>query len=203
MNTGHLPLNDRKALTCSSSRYPDILYLNFVWSEEDQARFARDAQRGRYLKCNALINPPPDGLPLFAIQYIGYSSYPTYFTPVESLVVFANEQSYYLATTEELKHTLGLWNKPYKASGPDPEARLNQPTGLWQAPSTRSKSVSATLSKLDPFKVDSPVLLYAAITGRCRAMGEVAPTFTAGELRGILPHPEAPEAGLPLGSTSD
>jgi hypothetical protein len=176
--------------------------MNLVWSQEDKALFTRDTQRGRYLKCNALISPPPDGLPLFAIQYIGYSSCPTYSTPGESLVIFANEESYYLATTEDLKRTLGIWNKPYKASGPDPKVRLNQPTGLWQAPPSRSNSVSAALSKLDAFKIKSPALLYAAITGRCRAMGKVAPTFTAGELRGILPHPKAPEAGLPLGSDS-
>jgi hypothetical protein len=138
-------------------------------------------------------------MPLYAIQYIGYSSCPTYTTPQESLVVFANDESYYLATTTQLKHTLGLWDKTYKASGPDPESRLNQPAGMWQKQA--SNDGRRTLQKLEIYRLQSPLLLYTEITRRCMPMGEVAPTFTAGELRGILPRPEDPETGTSLGSS--
>jgi hypothetical protein len=114
------------------------------------------------------------------------------------MVVLACDETYYLATTSQLEHTLGAWNKPWKASGPEPEARLNQPPGLWH--NAKSQATTAVLSKLDSYKVQSPELLYKEITRRCSPLGEIRPTLTAGELRAILPRPAAPEAGSPLGS---
>jgi hypothetical protein len=185
-----------------SSRYPDIVYLNFVWTESDRARFAQDTQRARYLKCNALINPLPEGTPLYAVQYISYSSCPTYTTTRNSFVIFATTvpaPTYYLCTTKQLEVILKPWNKRWPAEGPEPEARLNQPPQMWKK--NQTGAVPPELRQLDPYKVASAQMIYNEITRRCiPLLGEIPPTFTARELRDIIPRPQSPEDGVRLGS---
>lgn len=186
-----------------SSRYPDILYVHFIWTETDRERFAADTPRARYLKCNAIINPLPEDTPLYAVQYIGYSSCPTYTTTENSLVIFATKvptPTYYLCTTEQLEVILKLWNKRWPAEGPEPEARLNQPPQMWKR---LAGAVPEELRKLDDFKISSAQTLYQEVIGRCvPVVGDMKPTFTARELRDIIPRPQHPEGGVRLGVTS-
>jgi len=185
-----------------SSRYPDMLYTHFLWTNADRECFATDTQRARYLKCNALINPLPEDTPLYAVQYIGYSSCPTYTTTINSLVIFATKvitPTYYLCTTEQLEGILKPWNKRWPAEGPEPKARLNQPPQMWKR---QAGPIPPELLQLNPFKVASAQVLYQEVVRRCvPIVGEMAPTFTARELREIVPRPRQPEDGIMLGAT--
>lgn len=186
-----------------SSRYPDILYVHFIWTDSDRARFNRDSQRARYLKCNALISPLPAATPVYAIQYIGYSSCPTYTTAKDSLVVFATKSpspTYYLCATTQLELILKRWNKRWPASGPEPEARLNQPPEMWKRQS--GGQIPTELHQLDPLKIGSPQALYFEITRRCAPLtGDIRATFTARDMGDIIPRPGRPEDGVMLGHT--
>lgn len=175
--------------------------MRYAWSAADGVRFAGDPQRARYLKTNAIMVPPPAETPLYAIQYVGYSSCPTYTTPANSLIVFASDSAYFLGTTEEFETTIGRWDKAHHAHGPEPEARLNQPACLWNP---LVANANTELAKLQAFKLTTPEALYDKIIRLCDPLtGSVQATFTARELRDIVPNAPAPESGTALGEADE
>ncbi|SMR62501.1 unnamed protein product [Zymoseptoria tritici ST99CH_1E4] len=45
---------------------------------------------------------------------------------IESLVLLANDSTYHIAGTTDVRSIVGIWSKSYALSGPEPEYRLNQ-----------------------------------------------------------------------------
>jgi hypothetical protein len=120
-------INDDSAL------YPAIIYMPLVWDEDMRHGFAQESHRGRYLKCSAAINPPAADTPLYGIQHISHLRAMIFDTPIPSLVILSAGDDLFMISTDELKGTVGVWDKYHKAKGPDPEQRLNSPSSLWKA----------------------------------------------------------------------
>ncbi|KAK1071483.1 hypothetical protein LTR74_003361 [Friedmanniomyces endolithicus] len=187
-----------------SSQYPTLVYMDFTWGDGEYAEFIREPQRSRFLRCNALINPPPDPTPLYAVQVIAHWQSMAFVTPTPSLVLYATPSLYYLATTSELRHpdTIGAWSRAHKPRGPEPEARLNTALCLWDD-ATRSESSDAQQRRAAMRDMEHTSLeaLYDEIVRKCTP--PFPPSFEASELRQLIPRPSAPEPGTPLGSSND
>ncbi|KAK3075574.1 hypothetical protein LTR53_001012 [Teratosphaeriaceae sp. CCFEE 6253] len=183
------------------ARYPSIIYMNFTWTEAEQARFATESQRGRYLKCNAIINRPADYVPLFALQLIDHARAVAYFTPTPSLVIYQTSESYYLASTTELlrPQVVGRWSKSWAPQGPEPQARLNTAPFLWQASSNDAISRRTAMRDLEH---DTLEALYAEISHLCsfETSSSLESTFTAAQMvHEIVPRPTHPTVGVAVG----
>jgi len=46
--------------------------MHYEWSVKSRACFNTNSHRARYLKSDALMNPPSDPTPLYAIQVVYY-----------------------------------------------------------------------------------------------------------------------------------
>lgn len=173
--------------------------MDYVWNEAAYRDFVREPHRGRYLKCNALINPPPDLTPLFAVQFVDTMRGVAYTTPVPSLILYATDVAYYLAGTDELEQTVGRWSRRWRPSGADPEARLNTAPFLWNATTAEAQQQKTTMER---FKQTTIEALYDELVRRCVAEVDGIPaTFEASELIHVVPRPSRPEPGIALGRT--
>ncbi|GAB7356374.1 hypothetical protein MBLNU459_g7157t1 [Dothideomycetes sp. NU459] len=186
--------------------YPNMLYMDYVWSDEAHAAFQATPSRNRYLICDATMNPPPADTPLYAVQYVVHKIHPVYVTPRDSLVVFATDSCFYLAKTSQLDDpaVLGHWRSRRPPAGRDPDQRLATCPYLWEtAGVTAGPGVASdwTVERaaMQPFSLDSLVELYEAFVKCCR-LDHMAPTFDARQLGLVLPRPLDPERGLPLGT---
>ena len=172
--------------------------MRFAWSDRDRSRWSSESHRGRYLHCNALMNPPAQTTPLYTCQYVGYAICPIYATPVESLAIFAVASTYYVTTTFQLEESIGRWDKPYPPSGPDPQLRYNQPRYLWQQPKG-SKEI-ARLQAMSAFGCPTLVQLFDHVVRKCNPMDGIPATLSARDLRNVVPRPANPGRGLSLGT---
>ena len=104
---------------------------------------------------------------------------------------------------------VGRWSD--KAYTPEhAEWRLNTTPFLWAESSEgaksepqkrKSKKVEETSirAKLQPLAVPNMTALYSETVRECRS-GTLPPTFTARDLREIIPHAVSPDRGYPLGT---
>lgn len=175
--------------------------MNFSWNDEKMvAAFFRESQRGRYLKCNAIINPPAGSTPLYSIQFASFNYSLTFVTGKESLVLYATEDAYYLATTNQLDQTIGRRTQESRSvSGPDPVLRLANPHYIWSEPVTENDAEK--LHAFHQFRHTELESVYNEITRSCVGyIGNIKSTITAAELRDLVPRPFAPSRGITLGT---
>lgn len=184
----------------SRADFPSIVFKRFVWDERTHSGFSHESQRGRYLHCSGLINPPPEVTPLYAIQVAARPDEPLYITSKESLVILETGNAMYLATTNELESVVGRWlensegSTSEPTSGPDPGMRLNAIPCLWD------EEVDLVYEAMQSFRVDSLETVYEKILAKCRDDG-LTPSFSASELAQLVPRPTNPEPGEPFGTT--
>jgi hypothetical protein len=176
--------------------------MNYKWSEPARANFFNSSHRSRYLACDALINPPSDNIPLYAIQYAKHAQYALYATLDETLIVLATPTTFYLVTSSEMEQIIGHRRKGgRKLMGPDPGSRLDTAPYLWQqsALNNANQAQHKTYNKMQDYRHKNIKELHNGIIQKCRSevMGS---TLTAKELRQIIPRPSLPEAGIPLGT---
>ncbi len=157
--------------------------------------FFDTSHRSRYLLCDGLVNPPPSDTLLYAIQYAPGKTYPVYSMPTGSLVVLASASAFYLARSSTLEKVIGLWSKKRKATGADPELRLNTTPYIWDDPTSKK---TASLSQ---FRVPDMSALYDQIVDQCSPHSGpgLAPTFTVDGFWQTIPRPLSPESGIALG----
>lgn len=169
--------------------------MNYVWSNESRQAFLDESHRGRYLKSDIMINPPQSRVPLYAIQYVASNNQAIYKTQIDSLVLLAATESFFLVKTSDLERIGGDWPSKGKkpARGPEPEKRLDTAGYVWDRHKDTVKA-----DAMIPHRVRAVEDLYHRIVNRCNPT-DLPSTFDAGELRTLIPRPEAPEAGLPLG----
>ncbi|GAB7349834.1 hypothetical protein MBLNU459_g0540t1 [Dothideomycetes sp. NU459] len=189
--------------------YPTILYMDYVWSEDSYAAFLDTPHRNRYLICDAIMNPPPEDTPLYAVQYVSYKTCPVYVTAQDSLVLFTTDSCFYLAKTSELDSpaVLGRWRSRRAPSGPDPTLRLATCPYLWDGSETAveeevehsPRAWAEEKAAMEPYRISSLEQLYYRFVRLCRA-GGIASTFDARHLRSVIPRPRSPEPGVALGT---
>lgn len=172
--------------------------MNYVWSEESTSNFLAESQRGRYLKCDFMINPPRDMTPLYAIQYVSHRNQALYATPIDSLILAATKSSFYLTKCSTLEKVSGRWpSNKRKPRGPDPEHRLNTAPYLWSGEDDEEKAAA-----LQTDRKMSLEEVYNSVVTQCTPT-DLSSSFSAIQLRGLIPRPPAPETGLPLGSPDE
>ena len=171
------------------SQYPTLLYMDFNWNEHTHAKFISEPQRGRYLKCSAISNPPGDETPLYAIQY-AVQRCPVFDTPQASLIIFATESGYYLLSTTAAAATLGYDKK-------DP-SKLGSANWLWDRASLdkgrdrdQRKERDTAMS---PYKLADLEEVYLAIVQQCSEVGNLDATLTPRLLRDLIPRPDPDQA---------
>lgn len=168
--------------------------MDYEWSESSRAAFYGESHRARYLRSSALCSLPPPDTPLYAVQYVIQRT-PVYLTTLPSLVLFAAENHYYLATTTELGEILGLDRKEPR--------KLNSANWLWDRSSLdkgKDKDKDNRKHKdarMSAFKHDSLELAHVAIT-QYRRSG-LSETFTAGDLYLRIPRPGSNAAAVGRG----
>lgn len=173
------------------------MYMNYVWDAASRSTFLASSHRSRYLNSDGLISIPPNTTPLYAIQFASASNYPLYATETDSLVILATESAPFLLSCTEAVEAMGRWPSKKATSFPDAGSRLAGARELWK------DEKGAVAKILEEFKMVDMESLYEAVVARCRP-GELSATFDAEEFRSsILPRPSAPEAGIPLGPSSD
>lgn len=181
--------------------------MKYTWSKESQASFHHDSHRGRYLKCDFLVNPPPAPTPLYAIQYLVYKNQPIYTTPTKSLVLFSTDHCFYVVADSTAEALIGRWPKGKKApAGPDPESRLDTAPYVWDesiVDTNKNKETKTQwqrcLKTMHENKIQSIEALYERIVMTCDPR-HMSSTFTADEFRHFLPAPLAPNDGAALGT---
>ena len=172
------------------------MYVPFVWSAQNATAFRHESHRGRYLKCNALINPPKEPCPIYPMQVITSSDAPIYSTQQKSLVIFTTQSALYLASTAELEETPGGWPSKQLPKGPDPKRRLSKIPHLWDKTDHESHE---DFIVMQPYRVRDLVSLYDEIVKRCESSG--VPSTTVSAIDQHIPRPAASEPGDPLGTT--
>ncbi|THX31612.1 hypothetical protein D6D12_02718 [Aureobasidium pullulans] len=178
--------------------YPSLFYMDYSWTDQAQRGFYSESHRGRYLKCNALINPPPDATDIHCVQFIN-SLQPVYVTSNLSLVVYANETEFYLSTTTELDAILGRQRFNRATRAPHSDLIIAKTPYVWNKTlllNPRNNRWDEEARIMERFKITSFEGLFEKITLQC---GTVPPTMRASELRTTIPHPAYPEIGIPLG----
>ncbi|KAK1814605.1 hypothetical protein LTR12_010991 [Friedmanniomyces endolithicus] len=181
------------------ARYPSLMYMELAWSEGQEKSFVAEQQRGRYLKCNALLNPPASCTPLYAIQVADHARAITYQTPEPTLIIFQTPATLYLIDTKAATDMIGAWSKAWRPSGPEPDNRLNTAPFLWSSDSAHAQQKRADMQHLQHSSLSS---LYQEILRRCApdAPGGLLASFTAAECRlHIIPRPSSPGRGIALG----
>ena len=141
---------------------------------------------------DALINTPTDNAPLYALQYIEHSKYPTFQTSSDSLIVIATSSSIFMVKASEWKRIVGLRSAKGKGE------MFNTTPFLWSR-SANNVEEQEIISKMKPFEVKNMEVLYEAITMRCR-FRDLAANFAADGLRQTLPGPASPGLGIALGT---
>lgn len=172
-----------------------MLFMDFVWNESTRNDFLANSHRARYLRSSAIINPPRPVTPLFAIQFAAFNNVPLYLTPHESLIILAPSSGYYLLSTSDATRICAT-TPVRNADLATPTRRLRIPPGLW----TDSPSLATT--GFDPYWIEAASLhsLYQSIC-RMTVHGNVAPNWTAADLRSIIRRPTDPEPGVGLGTS--
>lgn len=176
--------------------------MNFKHDNTTQAAFDAESQRGRYLKCNALINPPSELTPLYAIQFNDSAVSQLYITQKPSLALIMNASHFFLASTIDLERIVGRWGsgKAKRPTGADPHLRLDTMPYLYDqdklAAGTRSK-----FEQLQGYRYDGIEQVYHAIIRLCnRGTGSIPVTMNVNMLRGVVPRGNSPYGGMSLGT---
>ncbi|KAG9568552.1 hypothetical protein KCU71_g2701, partial [Aureobasidium melanogenum] len=180
------------------SRFPALLYMKYAWSDQSREAFLSETHRGRYLNSDIMINPPQPEAPLYAMQYVFTNNQFIYTTPVESLVLLATDNSFYLARTTDLERIGGMWptgKRPPR--GPEPHKRLNTVGYVWDRTKDPVKA-----DAMEPYKVRDLEELYERIVNCCDPLN-LPSTFAASEVAQLVPRPRAPEPGLPFGMADE
>lgn len=181
------------------ANYPTMIFLRYKWSAAAKASYDQMTHRQRYLDFNAMINPPTAGTPIYPVQYVNYAICPTYYTAVNSIIVFATSDKFYVISTALAEQVIGRWNKSYPASGQDPAMRFNQPRYLWQP--AKNDAERKTLKAMEPFEVGDLEAVYDQVLAQCHPFADPAmPSLNAEELKAVIPRPVSPENGLALGT---
>lgn len=152
--------------------------------------FFDSSHRARFLKSNAILNPPLMQTPLFAIQLMHIENIPLFATNPESLVIFSTSSAYFVTSTKDLDNSL---RRKVSRSKAFRELRLEIPLQIFKSSDASERDLGQRCKSLES--------LYDAITMRCSTL---LPTFTAKQLREeIIPRPSDPlsqRAGIPLGT---
>lgn len=191
------------ANTTSRASYPTVLMMDFIWDQPSRASFSAQNHRARWLRCNALINRPPAQTPLYALQYVDHARAPIYTTPVESLVIIATDEGFYLPSTVELEANSGRWDgrKSWRPSGPDPQHRLDTVPFLFDLHYRTTVETQAKYEALQAFSAQGIEDIYAEVMRRCKPVtGDLPPTMTASELASLIPRGPSPVCGSTLGA---
>jgi hypothetical protein len=169
--------------------------MNFIWSQETTANFLAESHRGRYLKCDFMVNPPIDMTPMYAIQYVSHSNQALYKTPIDSLILAATKSNFYLSKCSTFEEVGGRWPS-WKRSpkGPDPGKRLDTAPYLWDEKKDPEKAAALQTDQMTSLED-----VYTKVVDQCKPTN-LSSTFSAIQLRGLIPRPVAPEIGLPLGA---
>ncbi|KAK5703519.1 hypothetical protein LTR17_022031 [Elasticomyces elasticus] len=190
--------HERRVPEPSSTDYPALIYMKYAWTDADRNRFFDDPHRSRYLKASLLMNPPPSGTPLYAIQYASARNAPVYATSLPSLVLLAGQTGYHLTTTTALEETEGR-SKDHK---------LKKPASIWQA--IRNDRVHgdmvgdtrrprhATIGQHTAMSLEEIVLAVEQRTG----IAALQPTYSVAYLLAqVVPRARSDMSiGIPLGS---
>lgn len=181
----------------NSSRYFDLIYINYVWVDELRDNFWHNSQRLRLLMCDALMNSFATSTSLFAIQFAYNKLASTYITFEESLIVFATLSIYYLERTFVMINIVRRWfDKEYTFE--HAKWRLNITSFLWAKSSKSAKSESQKRKSrkmnetsirinLQSLVVSNIIALYNEIVRECR-FEILLSTFYARDLREIISH---------------
>lgn len=167
-----------------------------AWTAVAQQSFQRTGHRTRFLHCDGLLGMPDDDMPLWAVQHVFHLRASSFLATPPSLVVFANQSAFYLASTEDLQRIIGVQStKRSHKQGHKLSSNLNKIPYLWD------NSMSVKNQLVEQLAVTSTETLYYRIVEEC-ACARLLPTFTALELRHrvSLSRPLAPERGFDLGS---
>lgn len=170
-----------------SHDYPAIVYMPFNWNQRTYDAFIADSHRGRYLRSSIINNAPNDETPLYAIQFISQRA-PIFVTTTPSLVFFATDSAYYVASTQELVSILGQDKKDDSKFTPAPW--LWDESSLDKGKDNRRAKAEAMVRFYVPSLEDA----YHRIISYCSAGGSLHETFTPSELRSIIPRPSASSA---------
>lgn len=143
-----------------------------VWTAEAQQFFFGSGHRTRYLLCDGLLGMPDDDTPLYAIQHVFYTRATSFLTLPPSLVVFANESAFYLASTEHLKRLIGAQCTAHSADGSDQGVKLNKTPYLWD------NSPSEDFQEFAQLIVTNAEEIYHRVRQDC-THPRLRPTFSA------------------------
>lgn len=170
--------------------------MDFVWSAKGSAAFFSDTHRARYLKSSAIMNPPHDSTPLYALQHVSSERGLLYATAVDSMVILDGPTGHRFVTTSRADAIAGRYTGRFGRTDPDLALRIHTSRfkGIWKP--LEADSAASHLAELPILDAES---LYRSIR-QFVSSGQIRSTFTAGELRNILPRPAAPELGAMLGS---
>lgn len=187
-----------------SAGYPHFVYMNYSWSEEARQTFLKEPHRGRYLRSNFLINPPPDITPLVAVQYVDSPYDPIFRTSQPSILLIVVEEVVYLVSTQRWQEVVGVWPRGRKRpKARDADLRLERPALLFPPWRLRypdqTSNRAAKRATLSAALVASMEDMFAAFQNNLVVQ---EPTFFCSDLRALLPRPEAPSPGIPLGTVA-
>lgn len=167
--------------------------MDFVWSVSGRDAFFADTHRARYLKSSAIINAPDASVPLYAIQLATSDRSLLYAT--DSLVLFDTPSGYRLIPNSQADTIAGRYNGRFGVHDQDIALRIDTAkfTSFWK-PLVRDLT-NGQIAKIPVTDVEGAyreVLRYTS--------DQLPSSFTAGELRSLLPRPLAPEFGVALGT---
>ncbi|KAI7554892.1 hypothetical protein KC331_g228 [Hortaea werneckii] len=191
----------QRRIAQSGTGYPNMVFMDMVWDDAMRDRFRNDTPRGRYLRCHALVNPPPGSTPMFAIQCVASSVDSPSDTDTPSLILVSTPPTYYLLSTTKVADVFGRTRRSAD--------KLSVPRLLWETSQLHTGRDAAQRKKQHQFNSiqadakGSVAEVYRAVIQQCCGLDRsLASTFTMLELRGRTPRPDpgmAASVGKALG----
>ena len=176
-----------------SSDYPDLVYMDFIWTEEDRAAFYSTPYRTRYLKCGFLTNTPPRDSPLTAIQVVERANVRVTKSSSDKLILLLGPDTAYLVRSSKMVSLFG-----------QTQDQVNKPSELWK-PKVEDGRHEAASKKRKLQTLDSDDACETMVDLYLKIVGEASTgttTSTTEELLSILPRPDpqlASSVGTALG----
>lgn len=170
--------------------------MDLVW-DKDIDTFANDSHRARYLMSSAIMSPPPDCTPMYAIQYVSHQNGLIFSSDPPSLILIATKKTYYLCSTLDYERIFGqkrnnagkltlapyLWNELLLQQGKDQAIRRQN------------------MAAMAPFAISTLEEACLALARRCSPRSEdLQPTFSAAALKTVVPRADR-VAAASVGST--
>lgn len=185
-----------------SWNYQTLFFMRYAWTPEARAAFYRDSHRARYLRSSAIVSPPPNPTPLYAIQYTPSAQYPVAVTHVPTLVLLVNSD-FHLTTSVELERLFGRRStSAAPATNLRDRALLEPIPFVWGGELPASAAAAANREAIRPARREGLEDVYRGILADCQPWtGTIPATMLAGSLKDMLPRGPSPQTGIGLGET--